>query len=142
MDTTTVLGALKGLFDTCLSLYNSCHTRKRHKEEEQNARKADITARIEEVRFGNRIRYRIRVHNQGRAIARNVQIDQERDNLWNLSGWVNETFPANLQPGEGLHSIRIEPRPYSHLEAKVTLRWEDDFCSNNGKIENLKISQT
>ena len=138
----TVLGAFTGVFGTCLSVYNTYHARKHRKKEEQNARKADITARIKGVRFGNRIRHHIRIHNQGRAVARNVQIDQGSDNLWNLSDWVRKTFPENLQPGEWLDSIRIGPRPYSHLKAKVTLRWEDDFCSNNEKTEKLKISQT
>ena len=132
-DIAIILSGLAGIGALVLAFCNFY-------ENKQNARKADIQARIEEVRFENRIRHRIKICNQGQAEARNVRFDLGSDNPWNLSDWIIEKFPTSLQPGQAIPSPKFD-RPPNPLQAKATLLWEDDFCSNNKRTVDLILSR-
>lgn len=123
---------------------------RRYLQEDQDSIRADMTAYVfedkETVGFSFRNTttqdknhyYKIRIYNQGKAMARNVRLELNAKS-WESISKVEDLFPREfIQPQE---TFRLPPLLYlgESEEERVVIRWDDSLSSDNEKSVDLDI---
>lgn len=99
--------------------------------ESSNDKKANLGASF--IRLGSN-KYRLKIYNKGKAVARNVRLEFPDGNDTLLASDLNEKFPMELldvhQSVDLIASVHLGSKP------KLALRilWADDFASSNEKL--------
>ncbi len=103
---------------------------KRQTSESEDAQKANLSARF--ISSGPN-KYKLKIYNQGKASARNIQIEFPDDDSIFLKSEINEKFPHERM--DTYDSIElIAPRSMGNKSKyAIELTWEDDFSNNNRK---------
>ena len=102
----------------------------REENEAQADRKADLDAGFIKLGKNN---WRLKIHNKGKAAARNVTIVRAEEDDLLIQSDVDSKFP--LEVLESMQSVELLAAVVMGSKSKHTidLRWADDFSDSNEK---------
>lgn len=102
----------------------------REEAEANEDKKADLGAAF--IKLGNS-NYRLKIWNQGKAAAKNVQIEFPAGNDIVIQSEIERKFPLEIL--EPHHTVELIAAVHMGSKSKheVRLRWEDDSSSTNEK---------
>lgn len=101
---------------------------KKQDAESQDAQKAKLSARF--ISSGPN-KYKLKIYNQGKASARNIQIEFPDDDSIFIESEINEKFPhERLDTYDSIELIA--PRAFrTKSKYAIELLWDDDHSSDN-----------
>jgi hypothetical protein len=106
----------------------------RQEEDSQAGRRADISANLVKVADS---RWRLKVFNRGRAVARNVSISADSDLL--VQEDIDSKFPLEaLEPQQGVDLLARVSLGSAGKHA-IALSWDDDFQMANQKAVYVTV---
>jgi len=100
------------------------------------ARKADVGASL--VKLGSS-RYRLKVFNKGKAVARDVRIEFPNGNDIVPDAEIADKFPMEIMEQHQSVDLIAAVHLMTPRKHTVTLRWADDYSDSNEKTVFLTL---
>ncbi|GAB4228026.1 MAG: hypothetical protein Kow0032_07850 [Methyloligellaceae bacterium] len=100
------------------------------------ARKADVGAKY--VKLGSS-KYKLRVFNKGKAVARNVRIEFPDGESSVPASELREKFPMEILEQHGSVDLIAAVSMDTPSKQTAVLRWEDDHSDSNEKTAYLTL---